>query len=880
MDIRFGLALDGAPAQPAVNRLGYACVGPLGMLSILEGELGLTAPRVERGTRVVQYHRGLKACDNSGRFYHESFEADPLGVSRTLLAWRDAWHLAGWTGAIPGKSPKRLLDMAAVEANLQGTLEPGIGERLAAVIEALDDQRTQITAIELIDDLDVFPLRWRQVLERFTLRVRGGIAPGAGATDLCRLQQGLLSMVTGGSKPVSFPFADDGSVRVLGTESRPVVARYLAALLSENALNAAIVAEQESPLLDEVIAATGLPRAGIADTSPLLPALQLLPLTLALMWSPLDVTTLLEFLTHPMTPVDKSLARDLARLVSKSPGAGGADWNKIMSNDPALGNKQKQPASFWLMSPRHSRSGGLPIDEVRARLQALADYHGRRLAMLGDDEASARDRRTKESIVAALTQCRQFLGSLELFAGNGESRLSPRILQQMVDLAASGTTSFGAIAELGHTPCVANPAALVEPFDTVIWWQMCAPILPRAYPWSASEMEALNKACVQLPSLQQQLQWMTWSWLRPILAARSQLILVLPQEGEERHPVWPFICEIAKGIESLAEENVSGVGQDVAMLEVTHKPLPELRRWWELPDDVAIPKRETESASSLGILFDSPYRWVLNYPARLRESEILALPEGATLFGVLLHRLSERYFTSEGWADHDPAAVDQWFTGHFNTLVETEGQTLNQPGRQAELAKFRELGRRALHELIVQLKAAGVATVQSEAPVAGDFKGGKIAGTADMIVRNASGQEAIVDLKWSDYKEKYTNLLATNQHLQLAIYAQLLSKKAGGIALAYYILSKATLIAQMTDFFPNAKFVPNGSDETVTHLWQRFETSWTWRRAQLDQGRIEVVTEQTETDEDSIPPEEALRLNEPNDRYNNYRHLAGWGKQA
>ena len=108
----------------------------------------------------------------------------------------------------------------------------------------------------------------------------------------------------------------------------------------------------------------------------------------------------------------------------------------------------------------------------------------------------------------------------------------------------------------------------------------------------------------------------------------------------------------------------------------------------------------------------------------------------------------------------------------------------------------------------------------------------------------------------------------------------MLSKKVGGIALAYYILSKATLIAQTTDFFPNAKLVPNGSDETVAHLWQRFEASWTWRRAQLDQGMIEVVTEQTETDEDSMPPEDALQLNEPNDRYNNYRYLAGWGKQA
>lgn len=880
MDIRFGLALDGAPAQPAINRLGYICVGPLGMLAILETELGLTAPRVELGTRVAQYHAGLKACNKVDRFYHRSFEADPLGVSRTLLEWRDDWHLAGWTGAAPEQSPLRLRDMAAVEALVLGNLKPGIGERLAAVLKALEDQRTQITTIELVDGIEEFPLRWQQVLAKLPCQTRNEIGPCSDANDLSRLRQGLLSMVTGKSEATPFTFANDASIRIFGTDSRPVLARYLATLIAEKAAPAAIVAEQESSLLDEVIAATGLPRAGMAEASPLLPALQLLPLTLDLMWNPLDVTTLLEFLTHPMTPVDKSLARELARQVSKSPGTGGAGWNKILGKDPSLDRKQKEPASFWLMSPRHSRSDGLPIDEVRVRLQALADHHGRRLALLSGDEVNVRDQRTRESVVASLSQCRQFLGTLELFAGSGESRLSPRILQQMYDLAASGTSTFGAIAELGHTPFVSNPAALVEPFDTVVWWQMGAPNLPRAYPWSAGEIEALNTAGVRLPSLDQQLQWMTRTWLRPILAARSQLILVLPPAGEERHPLWPFICEIAKGIESCSSDGVTGAGQNVTMVEVIHKPLPALRRWWELPDNVAIPKRDKESASSLGILFDSPYRWVLNYPARLRESEILVLPDGPTLFGVLLHRLTELYFKSEEWAAHDQAAVDRWFDVHFDALMETEGQTLNQPGRQAELVRFREQGRRALQELIVQLKAAGITAVQTESPVDGDFKGGKLAGSADMIVHNASNQAAIVDLKWSDYADKYTKLLASNQHLQLAIYAQLLSRKAGGIALAYYILSKARLIAQTNDFFPKARLVPNGSEETVAHLWQRFETSWTWRRGQLDHGRVEVVTEQTVMDEDSTPPEEALRLNEPNDRYNSYRFLAGWGRQA
>jgi len=880
LDIRFGLALDGAPAQPAVNRLGYACVGPLGLLSILESELGLTAPHVDRGSRVAQYHSCLKACNNSDRFYFESFETDPLGVSRALLEWRDAWYLAGWSGHFQDQSLSRLQDMAAVEAHAPSFLEPGIGERLASVIRALQDQRTQITSIELVDDLEALPWRWQQVLQKFPLHTKAEGAPSSGTNDLSRLQQALLSMITGNAEPIPFDFADDSSVRILGTDSRPLLARYLAALVAENPSQAVIVAEQDSSLLDEAFAASGAPRAGMVEASPLLPALQLLPLTLDLMWDPLDVTTLLEFLTHPMTPIDKKLARELARIVSKSPGIGGAAWKEIVARDPALEQKQQKPAGFWLMSQRYSRSAGLPIDKVRERLQALVDHHGRRLAMLAGSDTNHLDQRTRESVAAALSQCRQFLSTLDLFTGSGESTVTPRNLQQMYDLAASGAPAIGAVAELGYTPYVTNPAALVEAFDTVIWWQMGAPRLPRAYPWSVSEMQAMCDEGIRLPSLEQQLQWMTRTWLRPFLAARSQLILVLPPAGEEHHPVWQFICQISKGLESYLSKGVIGVRQDVKMLDVVHKPLPTIQRWWLLPANVAIPKRDLESASSLGLLFNSPYQWVLHYPARLRESEILVLPDGPTLYGVLLHRLMELYFQSEGWADHDQTAVDHWFDMNFEALVEEEGQTLHLPGRQAELAKFRDLGQRALRELVMQIRAARIDTVKSETPVAGEFKGGKIAGTADMIVYNAKGEAAIVDLKWSDYADKYTNLLATNQHLQLAIYAQLLSKKAGGIALAYYILSKAKLIAQTNHYFPEARVVTNTSEETIGHLWQRFESSWTWRRRQLDEGRIEVVTEKTEMDEDSNAPEDALILNDPSDHYNSYLHLAGWGRQA
>ena len=82
-------------------------------------------------------------------------------------------------------------------------------------------------------------------------------------------------------------------------------------------------------------------------------------------------------------------------------------------------------------------------------------------------------------------------------------------------------------------------------------------------------------------------------------------------------------------------------------MEVGLKPLPQRRRWWQLPEDVAVAPRKRESYSSLEIFLNNPYHWVLQYPARLRPSSILAVSSDFQLFGNLAHGLIERFYRTE-----------------------------------------------------------------------------------------------------------------------------------------------------------------------------------------------------------------------------------------
>ena len=114
MKITFGLRLDGEHGWRPANRLGMPVIGPLGLLNLLETRLGLLRAECTQAQRLTQYRECLKRCDTPDRFYHASFEVDPIGASASLLSWRDNWYLHGWNGEVPSGASVRLADLAAV----------------------------------------------------------------------------------------------------------------------------------------------------------------------------------------------------------------------------------------------------------------------------------------------------------------------------------------------------------------------------------------------------------------------------------------------------------------------------------------------------------------------------------------------------------------------------------------------------------------------------------------------------------------------------------------------------------------------------------------------------------------------------------------------
>ncbi len=871
MKIRFGLQLDGQRGWHNRDSLGEITVGTNGMLGILEAQLGLVADLIPQARRIVQYLDCLKKADHARRFYHNSLETDELGTAATLLSWRDTWHLHGWSGQIESNEG-RLTDMADVECLAKVCVSSSEGERLDAICQVMSRRTPAIRSVTLTTPMAHFPKRWQQVLSGLPVEYLPFVSK-PGDLFLHALQNRLQRAQAGEifAPEDKLIFNMDGSIRVVRAETRLLASRWLADRISAGVADGVLVASDA--LLDDILVSAGEARHGMSESSAFRPALQLLPMALALLWAPLDFNVLTSFLSHPISPVRGYARRKLAGKFADQPGIGGAEWDKAL-HDIAVhyGDAEvHEEITTWVDHPRFDRNAGVPLTEVMVRAQKLAHYFHVRL--IDQDEAK------RASWHAGFSQTSGFISAIEQLQQNGVTMIRQRQLQKLLtEATARGSSNPKLVAQTGAMGLANDPAALIESFEQVFWWQPVAGALVKSYPWSVAEIRALSISGVELPDISDLLERIALDSLRPVLAAEKQLVIVLPPREMEVHPAWQMIESLVTHIpEYSLEQSFKDTASELqSCCVVPHTSLPELRRWWQLPDNLTVPRMERESFSSLELFLFNPYQWLLRYPAGLKSSNILSVSDGFLLEGKLAHALIERLFVLPDSLLMTDGEISDWFDAEFPLIIETQGAVLLMDGRRADYQGLRYALRRALSRLLTQLKSADVSKVHAEMELNGIFPGGKILGYADLVISNQHGQQAIVDMKWGGVK-KYSTRLAENTQLQLGIYAELLRQQSANWPdTGYFVLSEAKLLTQHNHYFPESTVIVNKTEESTPHLWTRFIESYAWRNELLKQGRLEVVLAASIPDEEFDTPEAGLKPEFLNPAYNDYLTLAGW----
>ena len=908
MLIHFGMHHDGMDPHALRSSAGVARLGPRGLLNALEVELGLPPVLAHPVDRMMAYRECLMRCDDLARFYHRSFSVDPINVARTLMDWREVWFEAGWTGDFDANAPARLADMAAVERAAGGIVPPGQAQRVRRVQAALPKRRTQIERIVLHDDPEHLPWCWRELVSTIGFDIADGVAPrpeAAAGTDLAALQAALLASR---NQPEGTPLhrrrlAGDGSIVVLRSASRDISARAVAEILTVagQQRGSVLLAERDGIVVDNALERAGLPRCGFQHYSRFRAVAQVLKLCLGLLWDPANPHTLLQFLIHPLGPVPEFIRRELARAISREPGIGGREWQEATARLVATvrarrgateddADRVRDTITTWFLGQRYDPVAGAPI-------AALIEQTTRCTAWLTRRVNAATETSERALFTGALGQAAALTNALARVEESGRARAPKIELDRLLDESASEQPDPELFGQAHHVRGATHPATLTETVAQTIWWDMTGHTLDLSYPWSRPELDHLRDAGLALAGVDERLRHANDCNLRPVLNCRGRLILVVHDNDTRKHALW---TEITSLVDNLTDVNLDTTLQrgDVSALTnlgvptrpLVHAPLPQKRRWWELPEGSALPARDRESYTSLNKLFFHPHEWVLQYEARLHPGRAQDLADGNLLYGSLAHTLFETFFsTQQNWLDLTPEHIQSWLDDAVPRLMRASGAVLLETGRGFERQHVATTLASSLHRLIAHLRAGGVVSVaperHEEAPLltsaeAGDG-GALLGGDIDLLLTTGTGRELVMDAKWGSERFHQRNM-AENAHLQLATYSYLRKRATGANTWpypSYFVISTGNVVAPDSTVFPDAIVASaegKSAARTLPALWAKCEQTYLWRRRQLDRRQIEVPVDGTEPTPRSTAPASAFDTDRDANPFDEFATLVGW----
>ena len=872
MRVTFGWRVDNRQGPLANVRFNASVVGRQGFLDLVELHLGLAGPKVTQTRRVAAYLRHLRQADDGHRFYSESLKVDDVGVASELLHWRDQWLLHGWNGSATSGDPQRVADMATVETMARDHLPLGEAERLSQLIPALGHRKPPFEEVVLLDEVERLPMLWQTLLALLPTRDASAPVPMALAADSCLgiLQSHALAATHAGEFEPLTELPDDGTVEVWTTESVEAARHWLAIRPRGDAHTHLLLCENSGGALDDVFRAQGAPACGFDLHSEFRPALQALPLALELLWKPADPHRVLEFLAHPYGPFRRRARRILGRAFSKQPGLGGDAWMKAKRaiGESEDGAQLVAQAEFWFESERWSRDEGAPIAAVRERADAVARSFHKLLASDRDDLAA---------IGRAIRQVEAFVEALEELQGQGIERLRQRQVEQLLKQSTSaGTGNPSAEPEVNcRRSATLCALAGLEPATEVLWWMPSQPYLPAPHPWSALEVEALDRAGTRLADLADEVEALSADWLRPLLGAQERFVLVLPPTGEEEHPFWLLLERLAPSlpIRSIEQElKLEALG-----VAVPSRPLPRPQRYLAVPANMTS-RRTRQSYTALATLFDNPAVSVLQDAANLREGELLEVAQENRLLGTLAHRLVERLFAEVAVLQWDAAQVRAWFQANADVLVEAEGAPLVMLGLSVTLHRFKEIVQESAVVLLRNLQSAGVVGVRTEVEFEGTvFDGVPVVGKVDLLAELSDSRFAVIDLKWTG-RDRFRQSLTSGTFLQVAFYAELVEQNLGSapVEVGYFIFTERALLVTTPAVFPDAEVCAPPPGTSVKRLLATAESSWLWRRSQLDAGVLEVVDPRCAEVEEYQGPDGTLPVSMPKPWDLGYLALLGW----
>ncbi|QCB98575.1 PD-(D/E)XK nuclease family protein [Arthrobacter sp. PAMC25564] len=842
MNVLFGLFLDRAPWTYRDSALGAVRLGPLGLTQLLQTRLGLTGPDARHSTRIRQFMARLAEQDTPEAWFHGSFTVDPWSTAMDLLKLRDELVLNGWTGIAPDGSTAKLKALASLEQSPL-PLDRAFADYPLELVHELESEATSswplgVSRLELQHPRDSFPAIWQRLigaLERHGV----GVAEPAPETG-----------------PV-------GEVTVLVAktewEAAEHTARWLASAENPRTDRAAVVASASTALLDQELQLRGLPRIGVSSRSRWRALDQIIPLFFNVIWGPVDVQLLGEFLNLPISPVRRGAARQLLRALAAQPGTGGEEWLRALQDigsDEDLGPGVAAELDLLLSTGLLTDDGTVSGSAVVERAQWLRTQLSRRVQL-------------HPQLESVLSQLNEFTALID-----GPEPVTRKTIARILESVIPASANPLAGGEAAPWVTLRSLGELCDDVDTLVWWGCQDDGQARPRHWDDAERLALQSVGVELPdpAALAELELSV-----AVNAARHSRRLLLVRAAEisgeptKAHPVLSSLAfsTLPAPLQGTLEENKKAVEHAITAFSVTPADLVH-DGVWRLAGRTATltpvqpsPARllpaahelgprpafmpEKLSYSQLSTLIGCSLKWVLEKKGRLKVADAQSVPTGNTMIGTLVHKVVEELF-GELYAANRAVPEPKEVQAKLDELVPDYASELLLPGNGSKLAGLRPIIGNSVIKLFQTLQTQGVYIRATEhafdKPASFNVNGARIdvqvSGSIDVLAADQQAEPVVIDLKWTNRSKYRREEITQGDAMQLALYHWALddgpdpmSTVTEDAPMSYYLLKQGEFASTSTLFGP-ALASPASSRST----WQRSVRAAEFSIAEVVGGRV------------------------------------------
>lgn len=814
-----------------------------GLVGMLATMLGVYQKDISAGERLAEYYSVFSKYmeQNQNNVFSASFEKAALTTAQKCLQWRDELAEYGWTFDMPTAS-QRMKVLSDVEKDFHC---PGNVEFHKKVFEALKKNPTILKGSHII-----VPFK-KKMLKPFV--------------------QQLLTLLEDGGCKIEYKLQDDYT-KLLSPEKLEVLwftlkedaIQYLTSL-PDDAYNVWI--NGDNKLQDNWLRMAGHPVAGstLSNASPI--TLQLLALGINLFNKPLDLNTLLQWLTTPVHPLPGKFRYDLADMIVGKGGYRNEECQELIDayiagdyleiedaekltpeelDEKKNSNLKKRELYASLFLPdidefdhitENQQQEDILIDRAKLWLFAkeLCTWCQQRIIILNE---SAEEKQIREQLF-------KLLDMLNSFSKLTQQEERDKVQYSLVEGWVASLSSTGDFcqyhAQAGCRDTISSGAAIVDNAKTAIWCDVygvsehrlsCSFLSALEYNSLKDKMTFWNKV--------QERAYYNAVMMYPFAHVDEKLVIVKCDKSGStnlaKHPVMIWL------------ENNVNIEDFYKQVSFDGIPEIEMENFWNgsQPKYAYIENAEKinwpthESHSSLETLIQYPIDYVMDYVLKLRGSNTIELEGVKRTQGNVAHAVIAELFS--------PSADTTDYSEAFDKVINAYGAVLLQKENIMAMKQLKTELKVCIDNLKEIISSNNLEVLECEYPIdetdiglrTADDIAIPVKGFVDMTLKDENGDVVVFDFKWTSSKRYYVGKLQNNTAAQLVLYQQLIKAKDNkNVAKCAYFLMPEGHLYSTSHFKGENSYRIDIDENAVTDIFEKIKNSYKYRREEIMGGRVE-----------------------------------------